>query len=163
MLDKLIAAVYREDKAAINKIIMSGVDINVRDEDGRTALMHAVLAEEADVDFIESLISLGADVNASDRDQEWTAMHFTARDQRFELIKALINNGAHIDPIDIFGNTPLWRCVMSASPNQEIANLLLKNGADPNKKNDRGTSPRDVVMKLNNQDVLKILDEDINK
>lgn len=148
MSQELLSAVYEKDLIAIERLAERGENINQRDEDGRTALMHAVLAEDATPDFVEFLIANGVDVDASDQAQEWTALHFAARDQKPKIVKAIIEGGAQIDPLDVYGNTPLWRCVMNSSPNETVVKLLLEHGADPNKKNYKGVSPRDLARKL---------------
>ncbi|TFH33112.1 MAG: ankyrin repeat domain-containing protein [Anaerolineales bacterium] len=162
MSDNFISAIYRNDIAEIKNIIHGGADINEIDKDGRTVLMHAVLAEKADMKIIELLIEAGADVNAYDSDQGWTAIHFAAREQRYELVKVLIENGARVDPTDRYGNTPLWRCVMHASPNITVLQLLLQNGADPEKENRNGISPKNVADRIGNQEVSTLLDSYIN-
>ncbi len=147
----------RQDVYAVDELIRSGSEINQRDEDGRTLLMHAVLAFDADPDLLAFLISFGVDVNAHDKAQEWTALHFAARDQKPKIVEALIEGGAQIDPVDIFGDTPLWRCVMISSPNEKVVKLLLEHGADPDKRNHAGVSPRDIATNSDDQELLAML------
>ncbi len=158
MSEKLIAAVYRKDHTTIEKMLADGVSIDARDEDGRTALMHAVLAEDADPEMIGFLTRHGADVNIEDTDQKWTALHFAARDQRAAIVRVLLDTGANVDAQDSFGNTPLWRCVMNSAPDFEIVKRLLARGADPNKKNRHGVSPRDTTVNTGNEELVKVLD-----
>jgi ankyrin repeat protein len=153
----LLTAVYRQDMGAIKRLTESGIDMNERDKDGRTVLMHAVLAENAESGLVKYLISSGVDVDASDKAQQWTALHFAARDQKPEIVRALIEGGAQIDPVDVFGNTPLWRCVMISSPNETVVRILLESGADPDKTNYAGNSPRDLAANSGDQDVLEML------
>jgi ankyrin repeat protein len=159
ILSDLINAVYRKDINKIEALVNQGLDVNGTDDDGRTPLMHAVLAESPDPEIIRLLISLGANVDSSDNGQQWTALHFAARDQKFEIIQILLKNGARIDPSDIFGNSPLWRCVMNNSPDVRIVKLLLENGADPQKQNKNGKSPWDITQMLGNDEIIDVMQE----
>ena len=166
MLDRMISFVYRNDYQALKKLIESGTAINATvDRDGLTALMYAVLETETEHEMVKFLIELGADVNVCDKQEKWTALHFAARDLALEKVKILLAHGALIDPEDIFGNTPLWRCVMSTFPgNQiEVINILLENGANPNKKNKYGSSAKDVAILAGETELVKLFDEKANE
>jgi uncharacterized protein len=152
----LVAAIYRKDYSAIDSLLKSA-NINAFDEDGRTPLMHAVLAEDADIRMVRYLVSHGANVNAVDSGQQWTALHFAARDQKTDIVRTLLEGCADVDPTDTFGNTPLWRAVMNAAPKISIIMDLLSYGADPNRKNKHGVSPMDNARNLGKSDLLAIL------
>jgi ankyrin repeat protein len=154
--DKLISAVYRKDYNALNKLLVAN-SVDACDQDGRTLLMHAALAEDSDPQMIRFLAKQGADVNAADKEQRWTALHFAARDQKREIVEALIDVGAEVDPADSFGNTPLWRCVMNRSPNVAIVKQLLAHGADAGYKNKHDVSPRDTARNMGNVALLALL------
>jgi len=154
---RLDTAIYRKDYRAIQALLKEGIDINATDKGGLTALMIAILAEDADPATVEFLIARGADVNVRDRAQRLTALHFAARDQKLAIVRVLLAHGAEVDPQDIFGDTPLWRCVMNSSRNIEIVKELLAKGADPNKKNKSGVSAIDIAVKFGEEDVAAIL------
>jgi ankyrin repeat protein len=125
------------------------------DADGRTSLMHAVMA--GDSGAVASLIDRGADVNAVDHDQRWTALHFAARDHNEELVRLLLEAGAEVDPEDVFGDTPLWRAVMTAGTDLAAMRVLLGHGADPGRKNRHGISPLDLARESGREDVVALL------
>ncbi len=165
MLDRIISFVYRNDYQALKKLIESGTAINATvDRYGRTALMHAVLGRNVDTDMVKFLIELGADVNVCEK-EKWTALHFAARDLKLEIVEVLLTHGALIDPEDSIGNTPLWRCVMSTFPGNQIdvINVLLENGANPNKKNKYGNSAKDIVILTAETELVKLFDEKANE
>uniref|UniRef100_A0A493U247 Proteasome 26S subunit, non-ATPase 10 n=1 Tax=Anas platyrhynchos platyrhynchos TaxID=8840 RepID=A0A493U247_ANAPP len=59
----------------------------------------------------------------------WTPLHIAASAGRDEIVKALLDKGAHVNAVNQNGCTPLH---YAASKNkQEIAIMLLENGADP--------------------------------
>jgi ankyrin repeat protein len=154
--DRFDAAVFRKDYRALDQLLRSE-DIDSRDEDGRTPLMYAILAEDADPVMIEYLIQQGANVTTTEQ-QGWTPLHFAARDQKFEIVKILVDHGAPVDAVDVFGNTPLWRCIMSTFPmNLAVVDLLLEHGADPGRKNNHGVSPLDVAQTMGKLELVERL------
>jgi ankyrin repeat protein len=154
--EAILRAVYRKDLAVLQRLDPSGV--NCLDEDGRTPLMHAVLAAEPDPAIVRLLIERGADVNASEPDQHWTALHLAARDQHAIIVRVLLETGAAVDPIDVFGNTPLWRCVMTAASDLTALRCLIAYGADPSKKNNFGISPIDIARTANRADIVSAIE-----
>jgi ankyrin repeat protein len=152
MMNDLLTFVYRKDYIRLTAIFRAEDCINSKDGDGRTPLMHAVLAEDADVDFVKFLISEGADVNARDKSQAWTALHFAARDQKLPIVEVLLDAKAEIDPQDTFGNTPLWRAVMSGS-SQKVIELLVSRGANSELQNKSGVSALDIAQRKSKFDI----------
>src|SRR5262249_23546145 len=133
-------------------------DVNALDEDGRSPLMHAVLAEDADPAVVRMLIERGAEVGASDSEEEWTALHFAARDQKEAVVRALLEAGAAVDPVDVYGNRPLWRSLTDPSPSLAVIEELVKHGADPHKKNSHGEAPIDLARRMGRDDLVAILE-----
>lgn len=147
IVDDLIAATYRKDRHAVGKLLAAGADVNGRDEDGRTALMHAVLDSDPNRSFIRYLLEQGAAPDIADANQRWTALHFAAQAQDADVVAMLIEAGSRVDSQDVFGNTPLWRAVMAPHPNPAIIELLVSAGADPSKSNSHGVSPITLAQK----------------
>ena len=58
----LLSQIHSGNHSAVQKLLRSGVDVNAKDEDGTSALMHAVI--ESDTDMVKLLIAAGAAVNA---------------------------------------------------------------------------------------------------
>jgi ankyrin repeat protein len=54
--DELITLAYRKDYDALQAALGKGANINSVDRDGRTPLMHAVLASDADQRMIQFLV-----------------------------------------------------------------------------------------------------------
>jgi ankyrin repeat protein len=155
MLEEVIKAIYRKDYSLLKRFKSEGINLNETDEDGRNALMHSVLAEDADPKMVQFLIGSGADVNLHDDGQNWTALHFAARDQQLEIVKILLENGAKPNTVECFGNTPIGRCLDVSPANLIIVKLLLKYGADPNIKNNYGNSPVDTAKLIGDEDLIK--------
>ncbi|WP_158887970.1 ankyrin repeat domain-containing protein [Amycolatopsis anabasis] len=154
--DEVTRAVYRKEMATLGELTPG--EVNLTDADGRTPLMHAVLAEDADPAVVVSLIDRGADVNVTDNGQNWTAVHFAARDQNEALVRLLLEAGAEVDAVDVFGNTPLWRGVLNAGSDLAALRALLEYGADPRRKNQYGASPLDMARESGQRDVVALLE-----
>ena len=144
--DAMLSCVYRQDVGGMRKLLASGESPDAQDSDGRTALMHAVLATPPSTQVIATLIKAGANVNVKDHGQGWAALAFAARDCSAEVCDMLLAAGAEIDASDSFGNTALWRAVMAT--NEETVALLLASGADLECSNKSGVSPRSLSETL---------------
>jgi len=153
---EIAGAVYRKDLTALGRLTRD--EANLRDSDGRTPLMHAVLAEEADPRVVAALIDRGTDVNAADTGQQWTTLHFAARDLDPRLVRLLLDAGAEVDAEDVFGNTPLWRAVRNVGTDAEAIQALLRHGADPRRKNRSGVSPLDLARETGPEGLVTLLE-----
>lgn len=152
----VLEMVYRKDYDGLKKAFSIGFNLNDLDKDGRTPLMHAVLASDAEPAMVRFLVDNGANPNIVDANQKWAALHFAARDQKLLVVQALLDSGSLVDAEDSFGNTPLWRCVMAAKPNSELVRRLIGKGADPRKKNRHGASPMDIVERTGKKELVAI-------
>jgi uncharacterized protein len=144
--ESMIRFVYRADHTGIRKLIASGESPDAVDSDGRTALVHAVLATPPVNEVIAALIGAGANANLRDKGQGWAALAFAARDCPVEVCRMLVDAGAEINATDVFGNTALWRAVM-ARKHENIA-FLLSRGADADRSNQKGVSPRQLARTM---------------
>jgi uncharacterized protein len=153
-LGDIIGAVYRKDLGRLQSL--TAEEVNQHDEDGRTPLMHAVLASDADPEVVRLLIDRGADPDVADAGQHWTAMHFAARDQNAAIVGALLKEGAAVDPVDVFGDTPLWRAVMTVGTDLTTTKMLVDAGADPRRKNDHGSAPLDIAQTTGRADIVAL-------
>jgi len=115
---------------AVKQHISNGVELNEKDDVGRTPLHRAANKEVA-----ELLISNGADVNAQD-DGGDTPLH-NAKTK--ELAELLIAKGADVNAQDDGGSTPLHDAAWGGR--KEIVELLISNGADMNAKSNSGQTP----------------------
>jgi len=155
-LDEILGAISRKDIMALK--MLTPTHVNIRDQDGMTTLMNAILEEDVDPSIVRLLIERGADINASDTSEKWTALHLAARDQNEEIVSILLEAGATVDPVDVFGNTPLWRSVMNSNSSLATIKELVKHGADPYRKNNYGVSPIDLARKIGRVDIVAIFE-----
>lgn len=75
---------------------------------------------------LESLVRLhiqGLDLNKADYDRR-TPLHLAANGGHLEVVKFLVQNGAHINPYDRWGSTPL-----NDASNPAVQEYLISHGA----------------------------------
>ncbi|WP_445170282.1 ankyrin repeat domain-containing protein [Mycolicibacterium sp. Dal123E01] len=65
-----------------------------------------------------------------------TPLHIAADRGNVDFARALLDAGAAVDPINVWGNTPLWVAVMKrrrTCPDGSMIHLLVEHGADPHR------------------------------
>lgn len=73
-----------------------------------------------------------------------------------------MQNGAVVDYVDKYGNTPLWVAVFNED--YKLAQLLISYGANKDNKNSNNKSPLDFAKQTGNEDMINILSQlSINK
>ena len=122
---------------------------------GRAPLHNAAL--DRPVEEVAALLAQGADVAATDK-QGFTALHFACQQNRLDVTEVLLDAGAPVDPRDQWGNTPLWRAVFNANRDPRVVRRLVLAGADPDKANAAGKTPRDLVEMIANYDTTGYFD-----
>ncbi|OIT30895.1 PREDICTED: ankyrin repeat domain-containing protein EMB506, chloroplastic [Nicotiana attenuata] len=125
----------------MDKLLEEGLDIDVVDKEGRTALHHAVFGKK------EAVIShlLRKDANPQVRDLDGvTPLHYAVQVGAMQTVKLLIKYKVDVNVADNEGWTPLH--VAMQSRNRDIAKILLVNGADKYRKNKDGNTPLDLSL-----------------
>ncbi|WP_374116668.1 ankyrin repeat domain-containing protein [Streptomyces gilvus] len=121
-----------------------------RDRLGRAPVHYAAAA--GDVDGLRALLADGADPGAVDAGG-WTPLHFAAQAQVPAAVEVLLAAGVVVDAVDRHGNTPLSRAVFCSRGEGGTIRLLLEAGADPDRDNAHGVSPRALAGRIVNYDV----------
>ena len=105
-------------------LLASGMDINEKDEDGCTPLMHAFVWK--DITLPKVLIDLGADINTKDVNRV-TPLMYALKYGNAECAKRLVDMGADLfTGDDILCFTPLHYAAFS--DNVEIAKTIIERG-----------------------------------
>lgn len=143
----LLMSAQTKNLPAVDMLLNQGVDPNVRDRAGRTALMYAAL--DGDLPMMELLIRGGVDVSAQDR-AGYSALHFAAQEYRAPAAELLLKAGAQVDQQDSHGNTPLFRAVFNSRGRGDVISLLLNHGANRVLANKSGVSPVDLAETIGN-------------
>ena len=137
----LVAHLGKDER--IPSILAKGADVNARDNTGSTALMiaAAVQWEEQSVKMMKVLISKGADLNVKDN-QGRTAADRAAQAGYIDRAMLLIEGGTKTPDRAAFlkraRDYALWRAI--AGGEVSAATALLKQGADPNFRDDQDST-----------------------
>ena len=119
----LCRTVEQGDVTAVKALLAQGSDVNAKDNNDVTALMHAV--QKGNIKIVEILLAKGADVNAKDNDGG-TALMVAAGKVRPEVVQEHKAKSRYL-VIEVLGK---------AYP--EIIKVLLAKGADFNAKDNNG-------------------------
>jgi ankyrin repeat protein len=143
----------------MQELLAQGADPNVRNAEGRTALMVA-LAEGVGDDGIRLFLEKRADVNAVDRGGS-TPLMIAADAFKADVVKVLLDRGADTRARDREGNTPLLRAAASRHSYDEkedaLIPALLEKGADPNARNSQGVTALMLTAREGNSALLDLL------
>ncbi len=131
----LIAGAMSGDTKAVEAALAGGAEVNSRDADGITPLMHAARGKSPEIAnpnptdhpaVVELLIKRGANVNAK-TEAGFVALFWAARYGHEKVAKVLIDNGADVNATDNDGTTALkWA---TANKQAEVIALLRAAGA----------------------------------
>jgi ankyrin repeat protein len=103
--------------------LRAGADVNTRDSDGTTALMHSVI--ESDVTMMKLLLGSGAEVNAKNT-LDSTALMYAA--VSLEKTRVLLDRGADVNVRGKGGATPMSVAVATFG-STPVLKLLMAKGA----------------------------------
>lgn len=123
--ENLFEAIKSRDLTKIRCLINNGININTKDKDGWTALMHAT--DNGDNTIVRLLIELGADLDIQNDDGQ-TALINATFINAIVIAKILIKKGANVNVKDNEGQTALMMAALSNA--KEIGELLVLEGAD---------------------------------
>jgi hypothetical protein len=87
------------DADALKRMLKAGADVNALDEDGRSALLSAILRRH--FDLAADLLAAGADPNLHNQSGDrWTTLMFAIQWQRRDLVRKLIAAGADVNVVN---------------------------------------------------------------
>jgi len=141
---KFLESVRKKDGAAVEKTISEPgtTIINTRDvTSGQTALH--IVTQRRDLTWMSYLIGKGANVNLRDS-AGVTPLQLASNLGFIEGMELLVESKARIDDPNDAGETPLISSVHRR--NLAMVRLLLKAGANPDRKDNSGRSARDYAM-----------------
>lgn len=132
------------DLLTVKQMLAQGYSANTPDRDGKTALHWVSLAEVAEV-----LIEHGGDVNAVNHGG-YRPLHSASRRGCLKLVRLLLNHGTEVNATaGHYRLTPLHLAVDNG--HEDVAKLLLANGANSNAPDWVGMTPIDVAIERGNE------------
>ncbi|CAB4065734.1 unnamed protein product [Lepeophtheirus salmonis] len=145
----------RRGLIVLKRLIKFGVDVNVKDRDGRQPLMWA--ASSGSSDAILCLVNAGANVYETDKDG-LTPLHCTASRGHRDCVEALVGLcGADVSIQDYNGCTPLFYSVTLG--HLDCTRLLLDYGSDPNVQDKKGRTSAHCGAAKGQLETLKLLNK----
>jgi ankyrin repeat protein len=126
---RLVDAVKNQDSPQVRVLLGQRADVNVRSEDGSTALLWA--AHWNDVQTAELLIRAGADANVAN-DFRMTPLSQACTNASSALVDLLLKAGANPNTPIATGETPIMTCARTG--NVDAVRMLFVHGADVNAK-----------------------------
>jgi ankyrin repeat protein len=103
-------------------------------------------------------LEAGDDPNLGDR-QGFTPLHFAAQEGSVDVARFLLDWGARVDPLNKYGNSPLFTAVFNSKGRGEMILLLRDHGADPHTVNMSGQTPVGLARLIGNYDVRKFFED----
>jgi len=145
-------AAYTGDLAAVQACLEQGVDVNARDQWGRTALYLA--AEKGHKEVVELLLEHGADVNAKDT-RNRTALLYPAEKGHKEVVELLLEHGADVNAKDNWDCTPLHSAAEEG--HKDIVELLITEGANVNARDRASRTPLHYAAEKGHKKIVGLL------
>ncbi|PYS92068.1 MAG: hypothetical protein DMF62_01335 [Acidobacteria bacterium] len=152
VLDQLIAAIDKDDRALLLEALATGFPADVVDSSGGTLLMQAARAGK--INALRTLLQADADPNVVAANGV-TALLLAINGEHVETVTSLLANGA--DPNLRGSGLPSALTYAAASDNSLIISALIKGGADLNAKDQRGYDPLEFAFLNKKSTALKVL------
>jgi ankyrin repeat protein len=151
----LIPLCRKGDRAAIERLLQAGANVNELDIEYNTPLHVAVEAPRNEVATLQCLLEYGADPNAVNYIGA-TPLHYVClrKSNHRGIANILLENGALINSTTLAGKSALHFACESSLP--ELVEVLCTFGADPNCRDQEGhTASHSVVSKQGGRDTVK--------
>ena len=134
---KWFNACEEESLEKIKYYTKQGIDINLRNEEGETALIN--LCAYGNEIIVEYLLKKGANVDIYDNGG-YTALHAAVHQGNYKCAKLLIKYGANINAVTSYMHDNPMSVLMIAcfTDGYKFVKLLIKKGVDINYKNVAG-------------------------
>ena len=150
----LVDAVRSGDADALRALLDQGVDVNLTEADGTTALAWASYRD--DIESADLLIRAGADANLAN-DLGATALWAASQNGSETMVGRLLEAGADPNAALMVGETPVMVAARSGYP--DVVEQLISAGADPDARAARDQTALMWAAAQNHPDVVEVLIE----
>ena len=123
----LMYAVRLRHGDTVDALLQAGVDVNLRDDNGYTALMYAEIKFRANENTGKDIAKKLRDAGAIEYDQNF-ALLLAAERGEAQTVQTLLDNGVAVDHRGARGRTPLMLAADKGHP--DVVKILLGRGAD---------------------------------
>ena len=128
-MSELIVAASNGSVTKVRKLLESEIDINIKDNQGKTSLHHA--CSKGHLVMVKILIGHGANVNLQTNSKK-TPLHLASKKGNINIVKFLISKGASVNAKTKFETQPIH--IAAENGYFEIAKILVEHGAELNTK-----------------------------
>ena len=156
----MIASAYPHYKDVLEFLLNRNADVNIKSNEGKTALIWAVSASDENVKL---LLSKGADANAKTNDGMTpfiqSVLSILSNKVTTEVCDTLLKAGAKINTAITGRNAPGWTALHFAAfeGNLDLVNYLIRHGANVNSVSDDGSSVLSLAKSGKYNDVVAAL------
>jgi ankyrin repeat protein len=156
---EFLRSAYNGNLEKVGVLVSKGVDVDLRDQKKRTALILA--AHNGHRPVVEFLVENGADVNAEDGDSQ-TALMYASKRSFNDTAALLLDKGANV-------NTQSKKRGISAlmlaavADNEELVRMLLEHGADASLTDIFGRTARDLAKRKGNVEMAELLSNPLSQ
>jgi Zn-dependent protease with chaperone function len=148
----LIDAVVQGDLNKMNELLQDGIELDIQDYDGWTALHWAV--EDSNIIASQTMLKAGANPNIEDY-YGGVPLMTAAGEGNIDIVKLLLQAGANIDYQDYDGWTPLMYAVSNGQ--FQTVQVLLESGANKEIKDHSNTTALMHAIIQGDQEIIALL------
>jgi len=157
-------ACYEGHTEIVQLLVQVGANMEAKDFNNETALHKA--CRRGHVQIVELLLKKGADFGAIDN-KGATALHVACHDEvpdgnqctsMNNIVRMLLAKGADVGAIDGHGRTPLYIACASKKDRSKLIEILLENGANPERQHN-GETPFHTACRFANLKHVQLLFE----
>lgn len=153
----LMFASHTSFVTTIERLIVSGASVKIKDREGKTALLHAADEHRNPTSgVVQKLITAGANVNEVNARGQ-TSLMLAALRGAFDSVLILLKAGAKLNLKDEEGQTPLMFAAWGSNDSPGIVRVLIKAGARVNEVDKNGKSVLMFAAKYASTDILQML------
>lgn len=137
----LLVATRANQVRAAQALIEAGADVNAKDAIKDSAYLYA--GARGNLDILKMTLTHGADLKSTNR-YGGTALIPAAERGHVETVRTLIEAGVDVDHVNRLDWTALLEAIIlgdGGGRHQQIVDLLLQAGADPNLADGSGVTP----------------------
>lgn len=137
----LLVATRANKVRAARALMDAGADVNAKDRINDSAYLYA--GARGHLEILKMTLAHGADLKSTNR-YGGTALIPAAERGHVETVQTLVDAGVNVDHINNLGWTALLEAIILGSGgerHQQIVNILLKAGANPNLADREGVTP----------------------
>ena len=140
-------AARRGDNLAVDRQLRRGVNVDAKDDEGKTPLMYAAEGRRSGLATLKRLVDRGASVNAVSTTLQDTPLALAAKSGKPEKVQFLLSAGADPHFVNKSGYTAVTNVSASSDAGPlAVLEILLKAGADPNVITEYGECPLRIAL-----------------